>query len=285
MLGTTCRRRRRRRRSCCLVGTSPSSQPRHSTWYHQCHCTPFYCLQYQQYHCPPTAHVRLLGQVKSQLLRVLATLLKSNTLHFCTDCLGECAQWYGREGSYLPDWDFNKFTNCQTLIFELKTWSTTWKYDCVWWDVEQALVSNMYCNVSANSSETQSRSKYCNINMLVYANPCKPKNGVLSKKWEKLVKITKEREGGGVTPFPTHSFLCTVQLHVQRSDGGKAAHPLSQISIQFLCSIPSKLDWQSDKQEMLIDSLAKKSIGSSFSLPLWNVEKTIGFGVERSRWR
>ena len=86
----------------------------------------FYRRQYQQYHCPPTDHMRLLGQVKSLVLYVVSCL--NCSLKHCFDILWllqwlpvlaqrMCAMTSKSPGIISPDWDFNKFTNCQTLIF------------------------------------------------------------------------------------------------------------------------------------------------------------------------
>ena len=88
----------------------------------------FYRRQYQQYHCPPTDHMRLLGQVKksSVVCSVLSQLffkaLFWYIVAFAVVWLPVLARrmWAMTSkspGIISPDWDFNKFTNCQTLIF------------------------------------------------------------------------------------------------------------------------------------------------------------------------
>ena len=153
-----------------------------------------------------SAHVRPLGQVKKS---IVATSFSRVDLY--TFAL---AGWLSRveyknvlndrrEGSYLPDWDFNKFTNCQTLIFELKTRSTIWKYDCVWFIKAKYKQCIAMC--------LQHMKKYCMLSVI--------------KVWKSCSLV---------------------------------------ISIHLL-----NLDWQSEKQEMLItDSFAQKSENSiEFSPP------------------
>ena len=113
-----------------------------------------------------SAHVRPLGQVKKS---IVATSFSRVDLY--TFAL---AGWLSRveyknvlndrrEGSYLPDWDFNKFTNCQTLIFELKTRSTTWKYDCVWF----IKAKYKHCNMSATYEKVLHVERYQGLEKLL----------------------------------------------------------------------------------------------------------------------
>ena len=104
------------------VGTSGPSQQRHSRRYYQnpnaLHCTArsdndttvvhwvkWKVLRQWQCKCVPL-HTRQVVQCTSYVAVCNALL-----------CRGRMCSMIAMSGSYLPDWDFNKFDKCQRLIF------------------------------------------------------------------------------------------------------------------------------------------------------------------------
>ena len=134
-LQISCKSRRSRGSSwsSCLVGTSLLLLLLPAAPFHLIPSVPLHSLLLPSIPTIPLSSycAPMYGYwVKSKVNCCEFSLFLTKLLHTCS--LEECAQWPGLgEGSYLPDWDFNKFSNCQTLIFELKTTPTTSRYDCV----------------------------------------------------------------------------------------------------------------------------------------------------------
>lgn len=133
----------------------------------------------------------------------------------CRGNLEECAQWSGGKGSYLPDWDFNKFTNCQTLIFELKTRPTTCKYDCVWRDVQQADKKCYAMSLQIQVKHNPSTATATCLFVQMHANPQTIKLNVMNLFGAKFATNPHIAQ---CTMHPSKHWTCTVLYFAQIVD-------------------------------------------------------------------